>query len=62
MSNINNKVIKLASFALASMFVISLSGCAPEVGSEKWCEQMGEKDKGDWTANEVTDYAKHCVF
>ncbi|MCJ8301403.1 DUF3012 domain-containing protein [Shewanella sp.] len=62
MSYINNKVLKLGSFALASMFVIGLSGCAPEVGSEQWCKQMSEKDKGDWTANEAADYAKHCVF
>ena len=62
MSYINNKVLKLGSFALASMFVIGLSGFAPEVGSEQWCKQMSEKDKGDWTANEAADYAKHCVF
>ena len=53
-----------ATFTLlmASVFVISLSGCAPEVGSEDWCKQMSEKDKGDWSANEAADYAKHCVF
>ncbi|MPY26089.1 DUF3012 domain-containing protein [Shewanella psychropiezotolerans] len=62
MSYINNNVLKLGSLALASMFVIGLSGCAPEVGSEQWCKQMSEKDKGDWTANEAADYAKHCVF
>ena len=51
-----------ASVLLASVFAISLSGCAPEVGSDKWCKQMSEKDKGDWSANEAADYAKHCVF
>lgn len=39
-----------------------LSACEAEVGSEKWCEQMKEKPKGDWTANEAKDYAKHCIF
>lgn len=39
-----------------------LAGCAPEVGSQKWCDQMNEKPKGDWTANEAADYAKHCIF
>lgn len=39
-----------------------LTGCAPEVGSEKWCEKMNEKPKGDWTANEAADFAKHCIF
>lgn len=40
----------------------ALTACAPEVGSEKWCTQMKEKPKGDWTATEATDFAKHCVF
>ncbi|WNO10821.1 DUF3012 domain-containing protein [Teredinibacter sp. KSP-S5-2] len=37
-------------------------GCTPEVGSDKWCKHMDAKDKGDWTANETKDYAKHCIF
>ena len=41
---------------------VALMGCAPEVGSEKWCEAMKTKPKGDWTANEATDYTKHCLF
>lgn len=40
----------------------ALTACAPEVGSEKWCNQMKEKPKADWTANEAADFAKHCVF
>lgn len=48
----------LAILAGAAM----LGACAPEVGSEKWCASMKEKPKGDWTANEASDYAKHCVF
>lgn len=39
-----------------------LSACAPEVGSEKWCAQMKEKPKGDWTVNEAADFTKHCIF
>ncbi|MDH3642847.1 MAG: DUF3012 domain-containing protein [Gammaproteobacteria bacterium] len=38
------------------------SGCAPEVGSDAWCEAMLEKDKGDWTANEATEFASNCIF
>jgi len=41
---------------------IHLSACAPEVGSEKWCSNLEEKSKGDWTVNEAKDYAKHCIF
>ncbi|ABC27846.1 MULTISPECIES: DUF3012 domain-containing protein [Hahella] len=40
----------------------ALAGCSPEVGSKDWCEDMATKPKGDWTANEATDYAKHCLF
>jgi hypothetical protein len=39
-----------------------LVGCTPEVGSKRWCEQLKEKPKGDWSTNEATDYAKHCLF
>ena len=41
---------------------IALLGCAPEVGSERWCESLDEKSKGDWTANEAADYARHCLL
>ncbi len=39
-----------------------ITACAPEVGSKDWCEQLKEKPKGDWTANEAKDYTKHCLF
>jgi hypothetical protein len=38
------------------------AGCAPEVGSERWCETMKDKDRGDWTINEAADFAKHCII
>lgn len=47
---------------LALACCLTVVACSPEVGSEKWCEQLKEKPKGDWTANEAKDYAKHCVF
>lgn len=48
----------VAIVAVAAM----LGGCAPEVGSEAWCEKMKEKEKGDWTLQETADYAKHCII
>lgn len=39
-----------------------LAACSPEVGSQAWCDQLKDKPKGDWTANEAADYAKHCLF
>jgi len=41
---------------------ILLGGCDPEVGTEEWCIMMQEKPKGDWTANEASDYGQHCLF
>ncbi len=53
------KIIRLIAIVI-TLFLIS--ACAPEVGSEKWCTQMKEKSKGDWTANEMADFTKHCIF
>jgi hypothetical protein len=39
-----------------------LAACSPEVGSKAWCDKMKEKAKGDWSTNEATDFAKHCVL
>jgi len=52
---------KILVITFSVMLLTSLSSCA-KVGSERWCKNMQEKPKGDWTANEATDYAKHCVF
>ncbi|MGB1883591.1 MAG: DUF3012 domain-containing protein [Gammaproteobacteria bacterium] len=40
----------------------SCSGCAPEVGSDRWCEVMGEKPKAEWTASDAASFTKHCVL
>ncbi len=50
---------KLVSTLIMTAFVF---GCTPEVGSKKWCEQLSEKPKGEWTMNETKDYASHCIF
>jgi len=42
--------------------IVIVIGCSPEVGSDKWCEDMKEKPKGDWTASEASDYARHCII
>ncbi len=38
------------------------TGCSPKVGSEAWCKVMNKKPKGEWTADEASQYAKHCIF
>lgn len=47
---------------LAGMLLLALAGCAPEIGSEKWCANMKAKPKGDWSANEAVDFTKHCIL
>ena len=47
---------------LLSLLLTQLTGCAPEVGSDKWCQNLKDKTKGEWTANEAADFAKHCIF
>ena len=50
------------NYLMGLMFaVLALAGCAPEVGSDRWCQMMQEKPKGDWSSNEGMDYLKHCV-
>lgn len=56
----NMKKLFLAASALIIAF--AFSACSPEVGSKEWCAQMKEKPKGDWSANEATAYAKHCIL
>lgn len=50
----------VTSALLAS--TILMQGCTPEVGSKEWCNDLREKPKGEWTANEAKDFAKHCIF
>ena len=52
----------MITFFLSMIVVFSLAGCSVEIGSEKWCSNMDDKAKGDWSTSEVADYAKHCVF
>ncbi len=51
--------IKLMMSVIA---IVSIAACSPEIGSDVWGEAMVDKPKGDWTANEATDFAKNCVF
>ena len=42
--------------------VFLLSACSPTVGSEKWCKQLKEKAKGEWTANEAVEFTRNCII
>lgn len=54
------KKTTLIASALAALLLVT--GCSPKVGSPEWCVDMKEKPKGDWTANELSDFTKHCLL
>ena len=45
-----------------SLLLTQLIACSAEIGSDKWCGNLKDKPKGEWTANEAKDFAKHCIF
>ncbi len=48
---------------LAALLLLPLlAACAPEVGSEAWCEKLDEKEKAQWTLEETGNYARHCII
>ena len=55
-------VKKYLSIIFSGAFLLLLSACSAEVGSEKWCANMKEKAQADWTANEASDFARHCIM
>ncbi len=40
----------------------ALAACSVEPGTEKWCEQMSEKPKSEWTMEDGKTYASRCVI
>ena len=44
--------------SIAVLSIMALGACSPEVGSKEWCDDLKEKPKGDWTANEAADFAR----
>lgn len=53
---------KILSIVLFAVALATISACAPEVGSEQWCNNLKEKPKGDWSVNEASDFTKHCLL
>ena len=53
---------KIAAAAILLLAFAPLAACSPEVGSKEWCDELKQKPKGDWSANEATDFAKHCIL
>lgn len=52
----------MKKLCLSLIAALHLAGCSAEIGSDAWCADLKEKPKGDWTATEAKDYAKHCLM
>ncbi len=52
----------IARVALIATLITALGGCSPQVGSQAWCQKMEDTPSGDWSGNQVRDYAQHCLF
>ena len=45
--------VLLASFILVA--------CTADSGSERWCENLKDKPKVEWTAEEVKVFTNYCI-
>lgn len=52
----------LLALTILTTATLLITGCSAEIGSERWCDNMKETPKGDWTATQAKDYGKHCLF
>jgi len=44
------------------VFIVLLSACNSEPGSQKWCAKMKETPKSEWTASDAGTYTKNCLI
>lgn len=58
----DDKVNQMKKILVLVAATLTLAACAPAVGTQAWCDQIKAKPKGDLTANEMIDFAQHCVF
>lgn len=53
---------KLSLITIILSFTAIITACTPEIGSDKWCDNMQEKPKGEWSMNEAGDFTKFCIL
>lgn len=58
----SDRARRIAAIGFSVVFSFLAVSCSPKVGSESWCKNMNDTPKGDWTANEASNYAKFCIF
>ena len=47
---------------LLILAVVTICACAPEPGSQRWCDAKNEQPKSEWTGNDLATFTKHCVI
>ena len=53
---------KLMTAIFALLIALSFASCSAEPGSKAWCDNMKQKEKGKWTADEATTFTKYCLM
>jgi hypothetical protein len=46
---------------LLVLSLLALAACTPERGSEAWCEDKKEQSKSEWSLDDATTFATHCL-
>jgi hypothetical protein len=54
--------MRMTFSAVIVLVSLTCGGCAPEVGSQRWCDTMRDTPRGDWSTNDALDFARHCVL
>jgi len=52
---------KLMTALFALLITLSFAGCSAEPGTKAWCDNMKQKEKGKWTAEDAGTFTKHCI-
>jgi hypothetical protein len=48
--------------AVVAVACLTLTACAPEPGSARWCEAKQAQSKSEWSLDDAAMYAKHCLL
>ncbi|WP_422636273.1 DUF3012 domain-containing protein, partial [Vibrio fluvialis] len=51
----------MKKIALVMLSALALTACENEVGSAGWCQDMREKPKNEWSAQNAIDFAGDCL-
>jgi hypothetical protein len=47
---------------IVALCTLVLAACSAEPGSATWCDQKREQPKSEWTLEDATTFASHCLI